>query len=56
MIRYAYRCPSLFPQLTKIVRMRRPHVTGIQGKPQKVLHSSYTGQKWSIFSNYISDL
>ena len=36
--------------------MRRPQVANIRRKPQKVLHSSCTGQKWSIFINYISDL
>ncbi len=28
----------------------------ISTKSKKILHSSYTGQKWSIFINYISDL
>ena len=38
------------------MRKRLSQVADIRGEPQKILHSSYTGQKWSIFVNYISDL
>lgn len=47
---------SLFVIDHKIARIRSAQVTDIRHNPQKLLHSSCTGQKWLIFINYISDL
>ena len=47
---------SRFRHSAEMMRNRRSEIADVRDKPQKLLHSSCTGQKWPIFINYISDL